>query len=88
MLQRSAPYHTINAALAVANDGDEIDVCPGIYAEQVVLTKPLTLRGMPVGSQQAVIMPAGAPGEPAEHQGASPSLPASWSMPPAWCSTA
>ena len=52
-----APYHNINAALAVAEAGDEIQVCPGLYMEQVVLTKPLTLRGMPVGSQKAVIMP-------------------------------
>jgi len=55
----AAPYHNINAALAVANAGDEIQVCPGLYMEQVVLTKPLTLRGMPVGSQKAVIMPPG-----------------------------
>src|SRR5262249_578944 len=53
----SAPYHSINAALAVANAGDEIQVCPGLYMEQVVLTKPLTLRGPPVGSQKPVIMP-------------------------------
>jgi hypothetical protein len=53
----AAPYHNINAALAVAEAGDEIQVCPGLYMEQVVLTKPFTLRGMPVGSQKAVIMP-------------------------------
>ena len=57
----SAPYHNINAALAVAEAGDEIDVCPGLYSEQVVLTKVLTLRGMPVGSQKAVIMPPALP---------------------------
>ena len=53
----AAPYHNINEALAVAEAGDEIQVCPGLYMEQVVLTKPLTLRGTPVGSQKAVIMP-------------------------------
>src|SRR5262249_53893192 len=53
----AAPYHNINAALAVAEAGDEIQVCPGLYMEQVVLTKPFTLRGTPIGSQKAVIMP-------------------------------
>src|SRR5262249_59891671 len=53
----AAPYHNINAALAVAEAGDEIQVCPGLYMEQVVLTKPLTLRGMPVGNKKAVILP-------------------------------
>jgi len=41
----------------VANAGDEIQVCPGLCMEQVALTKPLTLRGTPVGSQKPVIMP-------------------------------
>jgi len=53
----NAPYHNINEALAFAEAGDEIQVCPGLYPEQVVLTKPLTLRGLPVGSQKAVIQP-------------------------------
>src|SRR5262249_61694430 len=53
----AAPYHNINAALAVAEAGDEIQVCPGLYMEQVVLTKPLALRGTPIGSQKAAIMP-------------------------------
>jgi hypothetical protein len=52
-----APFRNINQALAVANADDEIQVCPGLYMEQVVLTKPLTLRGLPVGNQKAVLMP-------------------------------
>jgi nitrous oxidase accessory protein NosD len=53
----AAPFRNINQALAVANADDEIQVCPGLYVEQVVLTKPLTLRGLPVGNQKAVLMP-------------------------------
>jgi slime mold repeat-containing protein/copper-binding protein NosD len=50
-----ATFRTIAAALARAEDGDEIDVCPGVYPEQVVITKMITLRGTPVGSQKVVI---------------------------------
>lgn len=65
-------YHTINEALGFADNGDTIDVCPGIYAEQVVLTKSITLQGLPEGSQQAVIMPASLPASRLSTQGAKP----------------
>src|SRR5262249_10877385 len=52
-----APFRTINQALAVAEAGDEIQVCPGLYMEQVGLAKPLTLAGMPVGNKKAGILP-------------------------------
>jgi nitrous oxidase accessory protein NosD len=42
----STTYATIGAALAAAAPGDEIDICPGAYAEQLVITKPVTLRGI------------------------------------------
>src|SRR5690348_16849372 len=40
----SAPYHTINQALAALNPGDDILVCVGTYAEQVVLTQSVPIR--------------------------------------------
>ncbi len=54
-------FHRINDAVAVANAEDEIKICPGVYAEQVVLTKSLTLRGIPQGSLRPVIMPPALP---------------------------
>jgi len=39
------PYTTIGAAVAAARAGDLVKVCPGIYAEQVVIAKSLTLQG-------------------------------------------
>jgi len=57
----TAKYHTINAALAAAEAGDEIDICAGTYPEQVVLTKPLVLNGEPIGSAKVVIQPPALP---------------------------
>lgn len=56
-----APYHTINAALAIANPGDEIEVCPGLYPEQVVLTNRISLIGRRIGSLVPVIKPVTLP---------------------------
>ena len=39
------PYTTIGAAVAAAQAGDLIKVCPGVYAEQVVIAKSLALEG-------------------------------------------
>jgi nitrous oxidase accessory protein NosD len=41
----SPTFMFISAAEAVANPGDTIKVCPGLYAEQVAITKTLTLHG-------------------------------------------
>lgn len=38
-------YPTIAAAIAAARAGDRIKVAPGVYREQVVIDKPLTLEG-------------------------------------------
>lgn len=38
-------YSTISAAVAAASARDEIDVAPGTYTEDVVITKPLSLIG-------------------------------------------
>jgi len=55
----AARYRTISEAVASAEPGDELEVCPGIYEEQVVLTKPLAVRGRPVGSQKVIVRPPG-----------------------------
>ena len=64
-------YNTISDAVAAVSSGATILVCPGNYPEQVVITQPLTLRGVqsqdpvrPVvtvpsgGLTQSVISPA------------------------------
>jgi parallel beta-helix repeat protein len=38
-------YSTISAAVAAANAGDTIDVAQGVYHEEVVIAKPLSLVG-------------------------------------------
>ena len=61
-----APDHnTIGAAIAAATAGDTINVCPGTYAENVVLNKSLTLNGAQTGvdargrvASESVIAPA------------------------------
>lgn len=56
-----AAYRTIQDAVAFAEAGDTIEICPGLYQEQVVLTKPMALRGRPVGSQKVVLRPPALP---------------------------
>lgn len=41
----NAAYSTIGAAVAAASAGDTVKVCPGTYAEDVVVGKALTLTG-------------------------------------------
>ena len=56
----SAKYTTISAALAAAKSGDEIDICPALYPEQLVISKPVTLRGLGAnGIQRVLLQPAG-----------------------------
>jgi len=55
----NATYATISAALFAAAPSDEIDVCPGIYTEQLVITQPVTLHGISGdGSQRVLIQPS------------------------------
>ena len=54
----TAAYTTIQAAVNAAPPGATILVCPGTYAEQVKIQKPLTIMGIEVARQNAaVIMP-------------------------------
>jgi len=41
-----AQYETITAAVNAAAPGDIIAICPALYPEQLIITKPLTLRGV------------------------------------------
>jgi nitrous oxidase accessory protein NosD len=42
----NAQYTTIVAAINAAAAGDVIEICPALYPEQLIITKPLTLRGV------------------------------------------
>ncbi|HTX35884.1 MAG TPA: right-handed parallel beta-helix repeat-containing protein [Bryobacteraceae bacterium] len=51
-------YATVTAAINAASDGDEIDICPSLYPEQLMITKSLTLRGTgDQGTGRAMIQP-------------------------------
>jgi hypothetical protein len=58
---KAGAYSTISAAVAAVPSGSTIDVCPGTYPEQVVISQPLTLQGIVSNnSSQAVItVPSG-----------------------------
>ncbi|HEV7733112.1 MAG TPA: hypothetical protein VGR62_13160 [Candidatus Binatia bacterium] len=58
---QGAPYATIGAALADSQPGDEIRVCPGVYPEQVVITKQLRFTGISIGTNRPVIKPTALP---------------------------
>jgi len=40
-------FNAISAAITAASPGDTINVCTGTYYEQVIISKSLTLRGVP-----------------------------------------
>jgi|GEM_PF-5629131 len=46
----SPSYSTISAAVAAAPPNSTVDVCPGVYPEQVFIYQPLTLQGIKSGS--------------------------------------
>jgi hypothetical protein len=53
-------YSTISQAVSSVPPGSTIDVCPGNYAEQVLITQPLTLQGVSYkGSDAAVVTASG-----------------------------
>jgi hypothetical protein len=54
-------YTTIQAAVTASAPGTIIEICPGTYPEQVVITRKLTLLGVATASQDAVVIlpPAG-----------------------------
>lgn len=44
------PYTTVSAAVTAAVAGDTVKVCPGTYAESVLVDKALTVKGAKAGS--------------------------------------
>ncbi len=60
---KSGSFPTISAAVSSAPAGSTVKVCPGTYAEQIVISQPLTLEGFTSGdSGQAIIaVPSGGP---------------------------
>jgi hypothetical protein len=52
-------FYSINAALNAASPGDTIAICPGLYTEQLVITKPVTLLGLTAsGIGRVLLQPA------------------------------
>jgi nitrous oxidase accessory protein len=49
-------YASIQDAVNAVPDGSTILVCPGTYAEQVVIEKPLTLKGIADGTAGAAVI--------------------------------
>jgi hypothetical protein len=58
----SNSYSTISAAVAVAPPGATIEVCPGRYAEQIVITQALTVKGISSSNGELIIVVAPPPG--------------------------
>ena len=54
-----AKYKTIGAAITAAASGDEILICPALYPEQLIITRPVTLRGVNQnGRNRVLVQPA------------------------------
>jgi parallel beta-helix repeat protein len=49
-------FTTISQAVSSVPSGSTIEVCPGNYAEQVVITQPLTLKGVSAGGSDAAVV--------------------------------
>ena len=55
-------YATISAAIAATPANGVIEVCPGTYAEQITIQKPVTITGIVVAGQPGVTITAPASG--------------------------
>src|SRR6478609_11474750 len=54
-------YNSIQAAVLASPPGSTIQVCPGTYNEQVVITKPLDIQGVSYANEdQPLVKPDGA----------------------------
>jgi len=53
---KTGAYPTISAAVAAVPAGSVIDVCPGTYPEQVVISQPLTLQAYASGGSDQVVI--------------------------------
>jgi hypothetical protein len=52
-----ADHATVQAAIDAAEPRDVVVVCPGVYAEQLVIRKPMSLIGQRIGSSVPIIRP-------------------------------
>jgi len=59
---RLASYTSIQAAINKAAAGATIYVCPGTYAEQLLITRPVTIKGISEGTASAAVLVAPASG--------------------------
>jgi len=53
---RLTSFATISAAVTSVPPGSTIQVCPGVYPEQVTISQPLTLVGIASGNQDQVLI--------------------------------
>jgi len=65
-------YPTISAAIAAAPAGGVVNVCPGTYAEQLEIDKPLTIRG--IMGMPSIITPSEGLNELPAQSGAYPQV--------------
>ena len=58
---KKGAFNTIGDAIAAAPAGSTINVCPGLYIEQLVISKAVNLHGICVGNscQSTVATPSG-----------------------------
>jgi hypothetical protein len=58
---KAGSYSTISAAVndSAVPPGSTINICPGTYAEQVIVSKALTLQGMTTSSESGAILNIG-----------------------------
>jgi hypothetical protein len=53
---KTGAFTSISAAMAVVPAGSIVSVCPGTYAEQVMITQSLTLQGITGGNSSNVVI--------------------------------
>lgn len=60
-IPNATSYATISAAVSSVPNGSTVQVCPGTYAEQVTITRPLNLVGVSSGTanQALIAVPSG-----------------------------
>ena len=49
-------FSTISDAVGSVPPGSTIQVCPGVYPEQITISRPLTLQGIEAGNQDQVVI--------------------------------
>jgi hypothetical protein len=69
-----AAYTTISAAVAAAQTGDVIQICPGTYDEQLIVDKDVRLLGLPDGDATVTLRPTALPATRPSALGGKPVL--------------